>query len=835
MAPREKVRALYLGSGALIALALCPCLRASFPEPDVVIFGTLTGTAPSSITAVWPAGSATAVSVPVGFYRIDVPLDFPKPGGGGRPGTARIGDPVELRVAGGLTVGIRIESPGQVLRYDVMGGAVGDVFRRADPNSDGRVDIGDAIFTLSFLFSGGRLPECFDAADSDDNGRLELTDPILTLGFLFLGGRPPPAPGAVNCGLDPTPDQFGRCFQPSCGEVGGGVGAGAEAGGGTLRGQSPPAAIVASQAPAGAGDLQTAGAGAARAEVPVAEAGAQAGDAAHALRDLDVSPAALSFGDVAVGESALKTLVLRNRGGMELSLEGIHSESADFAPLGGPRRIPPGAEAQLAVRFRPSAEGSRDSTLRFAPGLSIRALGRGSSSAPLARIADVLVAPASWTPSQEFLVPLEVDGLTPGSVLRIEVDQPGGLSIRGIVCDPHDAGQPEIGDDAVAGGGEPPAPGVYSTAISLGLKESSFRAFLACAPSAGSSQAAASFPLRWRSVHALIPGVLMTQALSAADGEVVVSDSSLDLDRDGVLSWAADCVYVERRRAGASLDSQSLVPPRFAPLLSAGEEEIARGCSRLEMEAGLLSGASSLLGDSELLRWQLLGAEPPLQLPGDAALRLAHLAKAYLAPRRLAAADEEAGGAVVVLQLVPASPEAAAVEVFTPVDISAVTIGIEIDGEADVEVEEAAAGFEAFVGRERGHPGRLCAAFLDRVGDAWLPAGRTTLARLSFRGSGALTVRMALGAAARGPLPLPGACRGGPILLDLGDGRVPNPGCDPNGDGVLDARDLVLFAEVLLGAKSKPAAAAACDVDRDGKLEFDDLFAVGREFLGRPK
>ncbi|MBI4605939.1 MAG: hypothetical protein HY721_28580 [Planctomycetes bacterium] len=81
-------------------------------------------------------------------------------------------------------------------------------FLRGDSNSDGKVDLSDASFTLGFLFLGNATPRCLDAADADDDGKLDVTDPIATLMYLFLGGGslPPPFTAA---GDDPTPDTLG--------------------------------------------------------------------------------------------------------------------------------------------------------------------------------------------------------------------------------------------------------------------------------------------------------------------------------------------------------------------------------------------------------------------------------------------------------------------------------------------------------------------------------------------------------------------------------------------------------------------------------------------------
>ena len=89
-------------------------------------------------------------------------------------------------------------------------------FVRADSNTDGDVDISDAIFTLSELFGGGRLGACENAADANDDGKVDISDAIFTLSHLFGDGRAPSAPH-LDCGEDPTEDDLG-CLGPTpCG------------------------------------------------------------------------------------------------------------------------------------------------------------------------------------------------------------------------------------------------------------------------------------------------------------------------------------------------------------------------------------------------------------------------------------------------------------------------------------------------------------------------------------------------------------------------------------------------------------------------------------------
>lgn len=83
-------------------------------------------------------------------------------------------------------------------------------FTRAHANADSVLDISDAIFTLSYLYTGGPDPDCLDAADANDDGAVDTSDGIYTLRFLYSGGPPPPAPFPA-AGQDPTADAL-ACF-----------------------------------------------------------------------------------------------------------------------------------------------------------------------------------------------------------------------------------------------------------------------------------------------------------------------------------------------------------------------------------------------------------------------------------------------------------------------------------------------------------------------------------------------------------------------------------------------------------------------------------------------
>ena len=86
-------------------------------------------------------------------------------------------------------------------------------FIRGDANADGRVDIADAIFILSYLFGNGRVPDCMDAADSNDDGSVDIADAIFILKVLFVTGEDFPAPYPFP-GRDPTEDSLNCSLYP---------------------------------------------------------------------------------------------------------------------------------------------------------------------------------------------------------------------------------------------------------------------------------------------------------------------------------------------------------------------------------------------------------------------------------------------------------------------------------------------------------------------------------------------------------------------------------------------------------------------------------------------
>ena len=109
--------------------------------------------------------------------------------------------------------------PESVTVVSVFGTATSEVdgvvrepkFRRGDSNSDGTVDLSDAIHTLDYLFAGGQSVLCPDASDTNDSAEVDISDAVLTLNWLFGGVGELAPPGPAICGTDPTEDDLPDC------------------------------------------------------------------------------------------------------------------------------------------------------------------------------------------------------------------------------------------------------------------------------------------------------------------------------------------------------------------------------------------------------------------------------------------------------------------------------------------------------------------------------------------------------------------------------------------------------------------------------------------------
>ncbi|MEE2857777.1 MAG: right-handed parallel beta-helix repeat-containing protein [Planctomycetota bacterium] len=102
----------------------------------------------------------------------------------------------------------------QGLRRDIgafEAAGTGHCFIRGDCNSDGELELSDAIAALGYLFWGESLHGCADACDYDDDGWVSIGDVISGLLYFYQGGSQP-APPFPNPGHDVTASQSDSCW-----------------------------------------------------------------------------------------------------------------------------------------------------------------------------------------------------------------------------------------------------------------------------------------------------------------------------------------------------------------------------------------------------------------------------------------------------------------------------------------------------------------------------------------------------------------------------------------------------------------------------------------------
>lgn len=82
------------------------------------------------------------------------------------------------------------------------------LFLRGDCNSDGGVNVSDAIFELNHLYLGRERWYCDDACDANDDGRTNLSDAVTIINYIFFG-QIEPIGMERTCRPDETEDFLG--------------------------------------------------------------------------------------------------------------------------------------------------------------------------------------------------------------------------------------------------------------------------------------------------------------------------------------------------------------------------------------------------------------------------------------------------------------------------------------------------------------------------------------------------------------------------------------------------------------------------------------------------
>ncbi|MEZ5359894.1 MAG: dockerin type I domain-containing protein [Candidatus Zixiibacteriota bacterium] len=64
-------------------------------------------------------------------------------------------------------------------------------YTMGDANGDGTINIGDAVYLITYIFKGGPAPEPLAAGDADCNGSCNIGDAVFLINYIFKGGPEP--------------------------------------------------------------------------------------------------------------------------------------------------------------------------------------------------------------------------------------------------------------------------------------------------------------------------------------------------------------------------------------------------------------------------------------------------------------------------------------------------------------------------------------------------------------------------------------------------------------------------------------------------------------------
>ncbi len=84
-----------------------------------------------------------------------------------------------------------------IIEVEESGGECGDA------NSDGSINIGDAVFLINYVFNGGPAPSPLTLGDANDDGGVNIGDAVYLITYIFSGGAAPCASGGGVCCAGP--------------------------------------------------------------------------------------------------------------------------------------------------------------------------------------------------------------------------------------------------------------------------------------------------------------------------------------------------------------------------------------------------------------------------------------------------------------------------------------------------------------------------------------------------------------------------------------------------------------------------------------------------------
>jgi hypothetical protein len=68
---------------------------------------------------------------------------------------------------------------------------IGAAFLPGDANGDWRVNIGDPVYLVNYIFRGGPAPDPVDVGDANCDGGIDIGDVVYLVNYIFKEGPPP--------------------------------------------------------------------------------------------------------------------------------------------------------------------------------------------------------------------------------------------------------------------------------------------------------------------------------------------------------------------------------------------------------------------------------------------------------------------------------------------------------------------------------------------------------------------------------------------------------------------------------------------------------------------
>lgn len=60
-----------------------------------------------------------------------------------------------------------------------------------DANNDGKVNVGDAVYIINYVFRGGPAPLCLQEGDANGDGKINVGDAVYIINYVFRSGPVP--------------------------------------------------------------------------------------------------------------------------------------------------------------------------------------------------------------------------------------------------------------------------------------------------------------------------------------------------------------------------------------------------------------------------------------------------------------------------------------------------------------------------------------------------------------------------------------------------------------------------------------------------------------------